>query len=292
MRCFAALFGISFLLAVDVFAQYPLDGLTENFAFEVKSIDDFIDRFNLRTDTEFMEYLSSHYPEEALDRRRVILSLFNNRNRNFAGNPEIKRFIDEVTDSIKPYRIHFTDYEWYAMLECSVSYQKKTESLHLILKFERSQKKSTKWSIVSASAVFLAGAQNRAEVLEELENAYVLSRKDSSRSRFLHPVSHAFDFMNVDQAFADPKRFRDYFFRGQYSPELLQLAELVEKGKIHFVQVNDISYHFLQIPGWIFIVDYFNRDDRNSGWLINSLMKANSSLKLKYIKSQLNISID
>ena len=50
-----------------------------------------------------------------------------------------------------------------------------------------------------------------------------------------------------------------------------------------YVVCNNVRYHFVQVPGYIFVVDEVNRLGNNSGYLINTLIKTKDIDKLKYI---------
>ena len=287
------LFLLLFLFANELPSQNPVDDLTENFAFEVKSIDDFIDRFNFEPETEFNSFLKDRFPASVINRKTFLLSLFNLKNVSFYNSLDVDFFIREMTDTLKRRYIHFSDYDWYALAECKVIYQKRVRTLDLILKVERDAKRSVKWSIVSAKAGFLGINPASKDSLYILgRNDYVRNRGNDSSRFFLHPVSHAIDFMNVDEVFSKKKHFADYYYAGPKSPQLLRLSGLIQKSQIKFLQINAISYHFMQIKGWIVIVDYFNRNERNSGWLINSLTRATPEQKRIYMEHQLNIKLE
>ena len=272
-------------------AQTTISKLTEDFAFSVKSIDDFIERFDFYRGTDFERFFVKNYPADTLTREKLLLSLFNYRNRNFQGNEDVISFIRDVTDSLYPKYIFFSDSSWYAELECRVNYREKPESLRLIMRVEIDEEKAMKWSIVTASAAFLGEDSTANGTLSfALNNAYMKSRmKDQSRY-FLHPVSHALGFMNIDVLFSYRRNeFEKYIYEGPRTRQLQQLVELVQDHKISFVDVNAISYHFLQIDGWVAIVDYFNREEMNSGWLINTLFRASNEQKKIYLKQHLHV---
>jgi len=49
--------------------------------------------------------------------------------------------------------------------------------------------------------------------------------------------------------------------------------------------VNNVKFHFFQVPGWYFELVYFNRNDRNSGWLISNLLRVNEKEKRELIRN-------
>src|SRR5204863_3352470 len=116
----------------------------------------------------------------------------------------------------------------------------KTQTLFLILKAEE-KKTAMKWSIVSAHADFLGYAE---------EPGDSIPLRDSARL-FLHPMSHALDFMNIDEPFNRKNNFQDYVYDGPRTAQLDSLIAKTGKAEIKFIQLKTISYHFLQLKGWI-----------------------------------------
>ena len=75
------------------------DGMTQdlgfsdnrNFAFKVKQIDEFIDRFNNADFTPIKHYLKEEFPTERLDRQTLIISLFNQSDTTWR-EPKVRQF--------------------------------------------------------------------------------------------------------------------------------------------------------------------------------------------------------
>jgi hypothetical protein len=63
---------------------------------------------------------------------------------------------------------------------------------------------------------------------------------------------------------------------------MIPFIQALEKGELEYVQVNKVTYHFLQVKGWAFTVQQFVRQDKNSGWLISKLTKADEGTKEHY----------
>jgi len=72
----------------------------------------------------------------------------------------------------------------------------------------------------------------------------------------------------------------------------MQAYFIGEAIKNKFIQIDKIAYHLLQIDGWVVNVDYYNRSDYNSGWLISKLIKVNNKEKEIYKSKILNIAIN
>ena len=84
-------------------------------------------------------------------------------------------------------------------------------------------------------------------------------------------------------ALGDSENLPDYFDKQVFSnSDGLAFYNAVLNKHIKLLYVKDIKYHFLQVPGWLFEVEYFQRPLLNAGWLINSLRKANRSEKAAF----------
>jgi hypothetical protein len=49
-----------------------------------------------------------------------------------------------------------------------------------------------------------------------------------------------------------------------------------------------MTFYFAQIPGYFFVVDNFQEDSLNSGWLINYIWKKTEEEKKAYLKILMN----
>ncbi|HKR06318.1 MAG TPA: hypothetical protein VJY62_16905 [Bacteroidia bacterium] len=224
-----------------------------------------------------------------MTRKKLILSLFDHKSAEI-NLSELDTFILQATDSIHPEFLKYRDIDWYAELRCKVFHKGKLKKLTLILKVEKSDQNAFRWSVVSAKADFLNYNYSKADSIyfKQLNEKF---NKDSyfNPLYFLSPVCHGLDFMNIDNVFINKGHVNDYIYKGPYSIELSRLILQIQKSEIKFVQVNSVRYHLLQINGWILTVDNFERNEKNSGWLISRLFKASSSQKSDYLITKLNI---
>lgn len=257
---------------------------------QVKSIDDFFERFDLKENTAFQKYIKMSYPTFHFNRKDFIPTLFNKKNAALLPKEQLN-FIESVTDTLHPQFINYDDKDWFAELTCSVLYYGKPKNLTLILKVQSTADKRYSWTIVSAKADFLKLKPTKADsvVLKNKDSCCASINMKKSKAYFLTPISHGIDFTNVDDVFANKTHINEYIYKGAGSFELCKLISLVKKSKIQFKYISTVSYHLLQIDGWIVKVDYFNRNDYNSGWLINNLIKAKDTDKENYRIKTLNL---
>ena len=63
---------------------------------------------------------------------------------------------------------------------------------------------------------------------------------------------------------------------------------LVNTGQLSVEYVRDLQFMFFQIPGWTFTIKEFDRQTKNSGWLITSFSKMEDEDKETYLKNIYN----
>ena len=277
-------------LHLCAFAQSEESDFNTNFAFSVHSIDDFFDRFNAKPNTAFQNYLGKNYPGVSFSREKLVYSLFNKRNKFFYQNSNVSDFVRQVTDSCAPSFTRYSDKYWYAELKCTVVIRAKPQSIILVLKVEQPGPGLFKWSVVSAKSDVLKMPQQKT-VAPAVIPAPSENKVPRSSKYFLSPISHGIDFVNLENFFSSGSHASDYLYDGKISDELKYLVGLINGGKIRFSQVNKITYHLLQINGWVVSVNYFNYNAKNSGWLIDNLMKVTPDQKTIFLKNRLNIVI-
>ena len=102
---------------------------------------------------------------------------------------------------------------------------------------------------------------------------------------FIHPMSHELDFMNLHKIFREPGNI-DYYLESEYQPDMLALFVMETKNNnLTFVSVDQVKFHFFQVPGWYFEVSYFNRNSMNSGWLISNILRVNEKEKKELMEN-------
>ena len=178
-------------------------------------------------------------------------------------------FINDVTGSDSPQFLDFYGGEWFAEVTARFKYQGKQETAVIFLNLER-ENLGVKWVI--SNVYFQPFAE--------------LFFTDSLVSKFIHPMSHELDFMNLIKVFSDKKDV-EYYFEKDYNPDFktIFLYE-IKKGGLTFETILNVKFHFFQVNNWYFELSEFNRSNNNSGWLISGLTRIQEDEKdrlLKYI---------
>lgn len=236
-----------------------------------KQVGQFVKRFNMEED-QYGKVLSANdkrYHNNDL-RLSLLPGMFDKYNPRTSG--KLKQFfMDDVTDKDSSIFLNFDDENWYA--EVSTTYITDGAEVNIILYLTLEKENlGSKWII---SNVWYSYFPSLFPTIDSAEQA----------KYFLHPMSHELDFMNLHKALEKPDHIQLYASQ-QYRPDFLTLFFYQTKtGRLKFKQINDVKFHFFQIPDWYFELSYFNRSDTNSGWLISNLIYVNEKEKKELIKS-------
>lgn len=241
----------------------------ESFMYaETKQINQFFRRFNSEEDLlgKRLYEGSQHYRSKDF-RSNYIEMLFDRQNENITDDVK-KDFKNDVIDEKNPSFLDYYGGRWFAEVDTKFTYKGQSRTVVLFLVLEK-ENLGIKWVI---------------------NNVYFypftkLFYTDSTAiTKFLHPMSHELDFMNLIKVFNDPNTV-EYYFDEDYKPDFrtLFLYE-IKKGNLIFETINNVSFHFFQLKDWYFQLKEFNRPGYNSGWLISNLSKIPEDQKDKLLK--------
>ncbi|WP_026994806.1 hypothetical protein [Flectobacillus major] len=249
------------------------------FALQVKTIDEFMERFNYAENTLVKQYLDLTRPEAKPNRVKMLRSLF--EAKAIISDSLKKVFVNTVCDSLNPQYLNFFGSEWYAQAQCLFTQGAQKRYIGLILKVNRTPNGGSKWVI--------AGAEEYAESKRPI-SFYEKTGKDSESG--LNPYSHVLNFTELEDAFNDIKSINAYLDEGFLTEKTQPILDAILSKKLVFRDVQDITYHFLQIEGWIFTVQNYKRMTRQSGWLISQLQTADQFEKDFYKRAVLYLSLN
>jgi hypothetical protein len=242
-----------------------------NFAFQVKHLEEFFERFNDVKTTYLAQYIKNKYPGVSIDRPTLIKGLFNNEEKNW-DTDQLNEFVNQVTDSVTPILLDFYSGEWFAETLCKCIYKGKVINVRIILKILGNEHDGSKWLLESAHAADI-----------DLESDSMPSGIILRSKKFINPLSHITYFAGMTKALNDRKHIYDYLDSGFISSSSSRkFLNVLLRKKLTYEYVKKITFHFLQIDGWVFTVNEFNRESVNSGWLISSMQKALPFEKITY----------
>jgi hypothetical protein len=233
---------------------------------ETKQVNQFFRRFNGEED--FMG--ERYYPEDKdyrspILRRTYLNNLFNEESGLMTADLK-EEFIDDILQQEHPKYLNFHGGDWFAEVTSKFSFHGIERYLTLFLELEKDTVGS-KWVITNV-------------YFEPFH--LVFADQDSLRmvgQKFLHPMSHELDFINLVRAFQDQQSLENYI-AWKYKPDYLTLFIYEFKmGNLQFNTIARVKFHFFQVDGWYFEISEYNRKGNNSGWLISTLLKINQSDK-------------
>jgi hypothetical protein len=266
--CIAFLQVLCFGLSAQDIGNYLGD---ETFMYaETKQISQFFRRFNSEENLEGKRLYEGdeHYRDKDF-RTNYIKMLFDRENREITERLK-QDFIGEVTNGKPPEFLDYYGGRWFAEVDAKFTYNGQVRTVVLFLELEK-ENLGIKWVI------------NNVYFYPFTEIFYADS---SAMKKFLHPMSHELDFMNLIKVFQEPETV-EYYFDENFRPDFktLFLYE-VKNGNLKFKTIHDVSFHFFQLDDWYFKLKEFNRPGNNTGWLISNLSKIPEDQKgmlLKYI---------
>lgn len=223
------------------------DNEFENFDYNIKQIDEFILRFNLK------ELLVQ--PNQSVDYKRDNRTLLFDKRYYLDNTENINAFLDAIE---KQHTIlSFYDSTWYAIAKCNVTFQGKKDKITLILRTERVKDDIYKWSITDAKGSILD-----------------LTPKTKSDKLRLLPTDNEVNFIALQSVTtANAQNITLYNGKTHVNDRLSVFNCLVYNNLLKIDNVQELSYCFTQVKGYEFFVKNFMRDEKNAGWLIYDVQK-------------------
>jgi len=242
------------------------------FYAQTKQLNQFFRRFNAEEDLEGNRLYDkdANYRDVEM-RKKYIQLLFDAENKGISTEQK-NNFNREVTTT-KPTFLEFHGGRWFSEVNTKFYFNGEEMDLVLFLQIEE-EGLGSKWVI---SNVFF-------EPFYEL--FYNTDTTQSDGIKFLHPMSHELDFMNLIRVFQDKNRV-EQFIAKEHHPDFLSLFLYeIKKGNLKFETVTNVKYHVFQVDNWYFELSDFNRPGYNTGWLISNLVNIPEDQKdilIKYI---------
>jgi hypothetical protein len=238
-----------------------LAGLDESKLYaQTKQVNQFFRRFNGEEDEKGERYYPAdkQYRNVKL-RKKYMGMLFDDANAGISNELKVQ-FAKEVLDKASPAVLNFHSPGWFCEVRALFTEQGKDVPVILFMELEKAQLGS-KWVISRAHA-------------DRYDQRF---RRDTVKvGKFLHPMSHELEFMNLRKAFSNPDSINQYASK-QFTPDHLSLfLNDIQRGQLKFKTVEGVKFHFFQVEGWYFELAQHNRPGYNTGWLISNLVKLNN----------------
>jgi hypothetical protein len=255
-----ALAPFKILCLVTVLAA-PFGAASQNLKNEaamthIHHIEEFIERFNYLESTTFHKFVQNNYPESNIDRRVVLRSLFQDQNP-VAGHGILTDFINSVDGKKDPVYLDIYDALWYAKIPLLLEVDKNEYSAFITLEIQLNDDYSIEWTIIGFQSELLAD-------------------RPDDQNIFIAASSHATFFPELKRVLSSSTKFEAVMSNKKDQSSVNQFRNYIAENKITQVHIlKGITYHFLQISGWIMEVGYVESDIENtlnSGWLIRKVI--------------------
>ena len=267
----ALVFTTLILLSLSLQAQLVDEDDESKLYAANKQVNQFFRRFNGEEDEKGERY----YPKDKLYRseklrKKYIGILFDANNAGIT--PELKvEFTKDVIDKEKPGILNFHGGNWFSEVHTLFLMNGKEVPITLFMELEKHHQ-GTRWVISKVYADIFRPSFERDTV---------------KVGKFLHPLSHELDFMNLRKAFSNPDSVSQYTLKKFVPDHLSVFLYEIKKGNLKFKTVQEVKFHFFQIDSWYFELSQFNRPGYNTGWLISNLVKikneSEKNLLRKYV---------
>ncbi len=233
------------------------------FNAQVKSIDEFISRFNGKEKRDDVEVQYSN-------RESNILLLFNLARFKSKADTlfiEAQTFAESVVkDKIF---INYEDSCWYAKVTCNGNLGGKIIEFNLYLLVQQRGPYMYKWVIANVDG-----------------DIFKTSRSLKHKELYISPNDHEQSFISLSRVVNESYRYIDDYTLTGYMPDKLSVfLTLVRSGLLKVNYVSDVEFVFFQVPGYIFSVKLFERESKNAGWLISSVSKYESNEKDEILRT-------
>lgn len=234
-----------------------------------KQVNQFFRRFNGEEDEKGNRYYEGDKPYRSTKLRKKYLGiLFDASNKGMTDAIKTD-FAKNVLD--KSLLLDFHGGNWFSEVHTTFTQNGKDQPVTLFMALEKDHL-GYKWVIQ--------------RVYADMFVPY-FGRDTLKVGKFLHPLSHELDFMNLRKAFMNSDSVSQFAAKNFKPDHLTLFLYEIKKGTLKFKTVTDVKFHFFQIDGWYFELAQFNRPGYNTGWLISNLTKLNTLADMDALRKYL-----
>ncbi len=234
---------------------------------ETKQVNQFFHRFNSEEDGKGNRIYKGDPAFRDSHLRKQALPMIFDRESSSLDKSIKNQFIKDVTNKNEPVFLDFHGGDWFAEVIIDVSFNGSIKEAHLYLKLQE-EEVGSKWVITRV-------------YFEPF--ARLFFKDPSAIDKFLHPMSHELDFMNLAKVFRKESQV-EYYTYDNFVPDFLSIFIYEMKiNNLKFNGVKKVNFHFFQVDGYYFKLEEFNRPGFNNGWLITQLKEVDQESKNRLI---------
>ena len=255
-----------FACSLQAIGQTHLPDMTLelDFAAQVKSIDEFMARFNGDESKPGIKADSVRNEAEKMGTQRSdnIISLFDFKmsHEGLDDGTFKKRILDFTRTAIGwDKKLSLSEEGTLAEADCIIKYNGKQYTINLLLKRDSTEKGNNKWGIAGVCGLEKLGLYDTRRVT-------------------ISPVDHETHFMSLQDFFQSNRNLVPSLRSNDKEIDQMSFFfGLCVAKAINFVRVDDLRFHFMGMPLYNFVVEEKGREGTNSGWLITKIVDTPSS---------------
>jgi hypothetical protein len=238
---------------------------------ESKQVNQFFRRFNGEEDEKGNRYYPTDKQYRNVKLRKKFFGILFDESNSGITRALKKDFTESILSASDSSILYFHGGNWFAEVNVLFQMGGTDRTATLYMELEKNHL-GYKWVINKAHA-------------DWLDPYYA---RDTIRvGRFLHPMSHELDFMNLRKAFARSDSISQFAARSFKPDHFSVLLYEMKKENLKYKSVELVRFHFFQIKGWYFEISEFNRPGYNTGWLISNLVKLKDNVEKDIMKRYL-----
>lgn len=232
---------------------------------QVTYVSEFVKRFNNQITADGKPVPDSLRSRSPAVRKQVINQLFDRLGSAAISRTSFLRthreqFLEQVCDDHHPIDLTFLSEKLYASVQLQAAYQGKEQPIIFYLK-SAAAKQSYVWKIVDVQAPFLTG-KSSTKSQTQTPNDSLFIPLNAQETAFLNLFNHIRDRHSLLGLAANPEN---------PSPSLVMLSDMVSQGQITPIHTDYPVVYLPMDKGWVIQLNFSNRKDENSGWLITDL---------------------
>jgi hypothetical protein len=238
---------------------------------ETKQVNQFFRRFNGEEDEKGERYYPRDRQYRSVKLRKKYLGILFDASNNGISNDLKMQFVNDVLDKTEPAILDFHGGNWFSEVHTTFTMNGKAQPVTLFMELVKDHL-GYKWVISKVHAAMFEP---------------YFKRDTTKVGKFLHPLSHELDFMNLRKAFNNSDSISQFTVK-QFVPDHLSVFLYeIKKGNLKFKTVEEVKFHFFQLDGWYFELSEFNRPGYNTGWLISNLVKIKNETEKDLLRKYL-----
>lgn len=226
-------------------------------------VDEFFDRFNGKTAHPDIPITND---ESRINNLLMLYDLSQFSSKDDPRFNEAREMMDVVIKDST--HINFSDSTWAAIAHCKGTLDGKSVKFDLFLTVQHRNQNMYKWVISRVEG-----------------DIFKITPRNENEKIMLNPDDHETNFISLKRMTSEqPFNVRNFMSNGFDYDITSVFTYLVYSKKLKIDYVDELEFVFTQIPGYIFHVQYFEREKTNAGWLISNFYKSTADNKNAFLR--------